>query len=373
MTKSNKPLQAALGLAIALAAAGFPRDIPQPPARNSYPFPLDPENSYVGHKVCSACHPDQAKAHDASNHARTWSPVAASRFSSDTRLAGSEGPAPEVGYRVQGSEAGLVFQVALPDATRAALPVHSIIGGPRFGFSFMLEAGEIAGRPLAQPAVIEGRFMYRTHLDRFSKSPGLSPAKPESFDTAFGRVLSPSFAAKCFDCHGGIVNPVAGRELEHPVYKDTAVRCERCHGPGRLHALAAGRKDPDLRIVHPGKLPPAEYMKICGQCHSGFRKFKDPRPEDLLISAQVAALQQTRCYRESEGKIGCLLCHHPHNNAGHEDPRYVNTCLSCHGSGAARAKPCPVNERDGCTGCHMPVVQKPGSFELTDHWIRVVQ
>jgi hypothetical protein len=365
-----KSLASALSL-LTLLLSGAVSGSSQSPAEgysNSFPFEIQRGNRYIGHQICSGCHPAIAKEHESSHHARTWSRVDTPPFTFGSRFTSLEGSPPPVVHQVAPGSRGLSYQVQLPSGEKAALPVHSIVGGKRFGYSFLLEASALNGVELARPAIIEGRYMLRTKLGRLSISPGLPAEKPVSFETAFGRVLTPSFAAKCLDCHGGLSESKAA---EHPIYKDTAVRCERCHGPGGFHLEAVRQKSEDLQIVHPGKMSADRQLLVCGQCHGGFKPISSPRPQDVLISAQVVALRNTLCFEGSDGKFSCLSCHNPHRNASHGDPAYERTCLSCHRTPGGQTL-CSVNPAGGCVGCHMPVVTRPGSFELTDHWIRII-
>ena len=48
------------------------------------------------------------------------------------------------------------------------------------------------------------------------------------------------------------------------------VGCERCHGPGRAHVIAAGRAVDDSALSMPfgfGRSTAADEIKMCGACH----------------------------------------------------------------------------------------------------------
>lgn len=324
---------------------------------------------YVGAQVCAQCHAARVAQQAASNHARTWSP----RQALD-RLAGlpqkiSEG---KVSHSIEKVEGRWSYLLQLSDRPAQVIPIHSVVGGERFGISFILEVEQIQGQRLARPALVEGRFMLEAGSNRLKLSPGFPTVEPYNYELAVGRVLTPQFAEKCLDCHAGPVDSgLAEAGQVDPPLPETGVRCERCHGPGSEHVRAVAEKDSDLKIIHPGRLSVPGQMKLCGQCHSGFRPLVRPRPDDVLIASQVIALTSSECYVQSRAGLSCINCHNPHENAQASDRRYQAVCLSCHRAGQDQGAICPVNPEAGCISCHMPVNVQHGSFHLTDHWIRV--
>ncbi len=324
---------------------------------------------YVGREVCAQCHEDRAEQHWDSNFFASWKPagrLGALRFDSEVQ----EG---EVQYAITRGGEGWNFEVQLPGRPRQSFPVHSLVGGERFGHSLLVEMVRIEGRPLPRPTLVEARFFIEAETGKLKLSPGFPRQPPLDYETAVGRVLSPDFTEKCLDCHGGVRDrELAARGGPHPVFVDTGVGCERCHGPGGAHLEALEGEGDGLGIVNPARLSHPEAMQLCGACHSGFSSVSHPRPEDLLISNQVNALSRSQCYLQSEAAFSCISCHDPHRNARHDEPVYNDTCRSCH----ARARPdtvlCSRQPQGDCVACHMPVVDRPGNFRLRDHWIRVV-
>ncbi len=263
------------------------------------------------------------------------------------------------------------YRVKLPGRSLQSFPLHSVIGGKRFGVSFIVKASAIESQVLDRTALVEARYMLDAETQRLKLSPGFPLDKPHNYETAIGRVLSPEFAEKCMECHGGTLRPSIAAGETHPAYEDFAVRCERCHGPGAAHAAAMKAHEKESRIIHPRRLSRQEQMRLCGKCHSGFSPVPQPRPDDLLISNQVTALSQSECYIQSDAGFSCISCHNPHRNAQHGDPVYEAVCLSCHVPQHTAVALCPVKSQSGCVGCHMPAVLRQESFKLTDHWIRV--
>ncbi len=319
--------------------------------------------AYVGSAACAKCHREIAASQSHSNMALTWHGATTLSLPTDYSAQFREGPAPEIEYRLSRKQDRFTFEVKLPGRDTVALPVETIVGGRRHGLSFLARLTELGGVPLTRPALVETRYLHGAAENRLALSAGFPPEKPSSYETALGRVLSPGFEKKCLACHG--LN--TRKEVN-----ESGVRCEACHGPGAPHlaAIAQGGKG-GLGIVNPARLTHDQSLEICAQCHSGFSRVADPLPDDLLISNQVAALENSECFIQSGHGLSCRNCHDPHQNATASDALAVKACLSCHGAQVAnRAALCPVNRKDQCIGCHMPEVTK-GSFRMADHWIRV--
>jgi hypothetical protein len=292
--------------------------------------------------------------------ALTWLSPAVSAFAAGYTRDTSEGPPPAIEYHVAHNGSALSYQVRLPERAAVTLPVESVVGGKRHGLSFLARLEELEEHALGRPALIEARYLHSAHSNDLVVSPGFPAEKPSGYETALGRVLSPSFEKKCLSCHGSPQHSPSGQ---------AGVQCEDCHGPGQAHvaAVSQGRAEP---ILNPGKLKPEEQIEFCARCHAGFSTLADPLPEDILISNQATALRLSECYVQSGQAFGCTSCHDPHRNSREDDPTFVKTCLGCHAESAQRAAPCPVDSKERCIDCHMPKVHK-GAFALVDHWIRV--
>ena len=236
------------------------------------------------------------------------------------------------------------------------LPVKVIMGGERHGLSFLVSIETLGGIPLEHPALIEARYVYNTPHRALALSPGFHSEKPRSYETAFGRVLSPTFEQRCLTCHGQPNTLGAG--------KQGGVRCESCHGPGLQHVQAIGNGKPGTGIINPKKLTAERSLEICAQCHNGFSYQSDPLPNELLVSSQVPALRNAECFIQSGGAFTCARCHDPHRDAPRAEVEKVsvNVCLGCHSAAAKqRAAICPVNAGDKCIGCHMPTGRTMGA------------
>lgn len=179
-------------------------------------------------------------------------------------------------------------------------------------------------------------------------------------------------AAACVFCHTGSSKMEA-----------LAISCENCHGPGETHAAQMkGGRAGAASIVNPAKLPPSLRDEVCFQCHlagdirilrtgkteSDFRPgsaleevvsiFSLPaaaKPGGLQVVGQPAQLAGSKCWKSSNGALGCITCHSPHPQARATPVR--SRCLNCHATRGCKA---PAVRRqktappDDCVACHMP-------------------
>jgi predicted CXXCH cytochrome family protein len=321
------------------------------------------QDGYLGTRVCSGCHGSIATAQAHTAMAQTWQSAVSLHPAVGSQESHSEGPDPAIHYVISKAADKLSFEVSMPGNPPVRLPIETVMGGKRHGLSFLARVSEIDGFHLVRAPLIETRYLHYAPENRLELSPGFPREKPTSYHTALGRVLTPRFEEKCLSCHGA---PRA--------HGEAGVGCESCHGAGRGHLSALAAKTVDKGILNPAKLPIAEQMKPCSECHAGFSKVVDPMPDDLLISDQVTALSNSECWRQSAGRMTCVNCHNPHQDA----PRAVlitrseRTCLGCHTAmQPEHAALCPVNRQSGCAGCHMPESTKSAPFIISDHWIRV--
>jgi predicted CXXCH cytochrome family protein len=234
---------------------------------------------------------------------------------------------------------------------------------------------------------------------RWDITPGFGEVNPRP---NFERIIQP----ECLFCHTNQSRPVAEtlNRYEPPIFDGHAIGCERCHGPGELHVKRGGLStEPDLTIVNPANLAPALRDSVCQQCHlQGWfrfpragRDFFDFRPGLPLhrflavfvqkkgnqgkfeVAGQVEQMESSRCFRASQGQLGCISCHDPHRLPAPsiKAAYYRERCLECH-----EKKDCamPLAERqargrgEDCIACHMPRVRVTNIAHLaeTDHRIQ---
>ena len=235
-------------------------------------------------------------------------------------------------------------------------------------------------------------------------------------------VLRP-ISARCMTCHNSYpAYPegagFAGQPQVFPEDMPEGISCQRCHGPGADHVEQAYGGASSLEalqaaITNPGKLPREELYSICYGCHMqptatingqlrlgrgefSFRPGQNvhdflmkmdiedpavPASERFEINHHPYRMEQSACFTQSQGELGCLTCHDPHVKIKPEEraAHYRAACLSCHETDDASlpamadtGKSHPdIAQTDDCTACHMPKRRTQDVVEvwMTDHKI----
>jgi hypothetical protein len=360
------------------AAAGA---LPCPDPRLTYAGPyrnVHPAVGYVPDGRCADCHDGIARS------------FAEHPMGRSLRPAGREGPRPPAGPRQNNPfrAFGREFQVERdaagerhrqtrlgPDGEPAAeltLEVRYVVGSGTRGESYLVE---------------RDGFLYQTPVSKFSRAGiwDLSPGFQQPQLT--GRPVQP----ECLFCHANRVNPREGtlNGYAPEPFEGHAIGCQRCHGPGELHAAgpgAAAKEAGDPTIVNPRRLPPALRDAVCEQCHleakarvvrrgRGVFDFRPGLPLEAFWGVYVEAgeteekravshaeqMVESGCFRGTAGagRLGCSSCHDPHQAVAAADrvAYYRGRCLACHQKrgcsmpeGARRA----TSPQDSCIDCHMP-------------------
>jgi hypothetical protein len=360
---------------------------------------------YVGSTRCAECHREISEQQSCSRMAvtlqtaeqfeRTHSlPVPAEVFDPDNHLR----------YRIDRRDGKLCLEawrgrdVARADMTYA-------LGSGKVAVTFV--------RDLDAENYEELRATWYADTNSWDLTPGQKGARPITVAAALGRPIGKHSPQACLTCHATLlVQSDAKIDLARSRF---GVACERCHGPGRDHiesvtkGRATGTKNnvtirpplldealglaQRLREGQPAQTPQDELLRsvsqanderlirdlyVCGECH-GYDQIWTRSSDDDLVKFQVAALVSSRCYEKSATKIRCSDCHDPHGDSSPEDVGVaVTVCLQCHagattvaGSQEARTKTCPVNTRDGCVGCHMPIRSPMLHAQMTQHHIGI--
>jgi len=334
--------------------------------------------SYVGNQACAKCHQEIARS-----YAQT--PMAASSgVVRDGVVEGEFRHNPSgVSYRiVRGNGAAWLEyerrdEAPAGDRLRGRRQLQYFIGSNAAGRSFL--------------SMID-RFLFQAPVTWYAQSRrwDVSPGYEADREMRLNRPIE----ANCLYCHASQSQPVFGTQNRYvdPPFTQPGVGCERCHGPGSLHArgLAA--------MVNPAKLDAARRDSVCAQCHlSGEARVERPgkrlafyRPGDLLsdyvsyfvfeesqklglkANSHVENLAQSACKQRSGERMSCLNCHDPHATPAPQERAdyFREKCLACH-----RPEALPANERHtlkaDCAVCHMPKsrVVDGGHGVLTDHRI----
>jgi hypothetical protein len=182
---------------------------------------------------------------------------------------------------------------------------------------------------------------------------------------------------RCLYCHVTVYRdfrdppPEPGRS--HAA-ADTAIGCERCHGPGGNHLKAVKGNFEDLAIVNAGTAGAMAINKLCADCHivGTHAEIRSAPADPRFVRSPGLTLTFSRCFNESDGGMSCLSCHDAHRDDQGPASFYEAKCLSCHASQPKKFSVCPVNATTKCLECHMPKVPIPTLHrDLTDHFIRV--
>jgi len=271
--------------------------------------------------------------------------------------------------------------------------VEWIIGSGANGFGAIVRRGDY---------LFEAPLSFYSKTQRWALSPGY-----ESYDYGFSRPILPG----CIVCHSGRPQPIDngnGRFL-NPPFKDLAIGCENCHGPGASHVWEMREIGPSPdgaghSIVNPAKLPSWLADNICASCHQTGdarvlkvgKNYQDFRPgsalDDTIAILMVPprrdsppqsdllehyfSMTLSKCYQGSGSRLSCITCHDPHiQPAKQEASMYFRLkCLTCHTEKSC-AVPLAIRARknppDDCSGCHMPKrdVKEISHSMLTNHRI----
>jgi Flp pilus assembly protein TadD len=345
-----------------------------------------PEVKYVGDESCARCHRDQANSYHQHPMGRSLAPV---QSATPIERYDAQAKNPFVGlgftYAIQRRSEKVFHRETAADAkgqvvceaeAEAAFAVGSGVRG----------RGYIINR---DGYLFESPITWYTQKAAWDLSPGYDRVPHH-----FGRPV----VTDCLFCHANHVREVAGTEnrYESPIFEGYAIGCERCHGPGELHARRQEKREAyegvDFTIVNPVHLEPVTREAICEQCHlEGMARvlkrgrqafdFRPGLPLHLFLAVfvspggrgaegegaksaekfvgQVEQLHASRCFRASNGRMGCTTCHDPHAypTASERVAFYRERCQHCHKDPSC-ALPLEVRKKtskdDNCVQCHMP-------------------
>jgi hypothetical protein len=263
-------------------------------------------------------------------------------------------------------------------------------GGPEFTreLKYFIGSGTAARSYLLD----SGGFLFQAPVAYYAagKQWNLAPAYDRYAYPFLGRPIVPG----CLQCHASKLQPLPqtlnGYAAEP--FLEGGVGCERCHGPGRVHAANA-RKD---NIVNPARLAIEERDSVCEQCHltGAVRVLRAGRQADgflagerlrdhtavfvrqgaspeMRVTSHVENLAQSACKKAVGPKLWCGTCHDPHSVpvASKRAAWFRAKCQSCHTPSAC--KPSANNANADCTACHMPrnPVADAEHVVYTDHSI----
>jgi hypothetical protein len=344
---------------------------------------------YVGSQECALCHPDIYEKYSRTDMGRSMVAATASA------LAGIPQSASIVDQRLNRHFDLFARDGALYQSEYELTPEGKDVFRDTRKIDWIIGAGQngLGGIVQQDGYLFEAPLSFYANVHQWALSPGYQYA-----DYGFARPILPP----CIVCHSGRPQPVlnGNGRFRNPPFRELAVGCENCHGPGEAHIAAAS---PDT-IVNPAKLSGWLADNICLRCHQTgdarvLREGKDyddfrpgtplretlsvymvpfgpqaPPRDDLL--EHFLSMRLSKCYRSSNGKMSCITCHDPHMQpSASEAPAYFRQkCLACHSVQSCKL---PLRDRqaqnppDNCAGCHMPKrdVKVISHSVLTNHRI----
>jgi len=160
----------------------------------------------------------------------------------------------------------------------------------------------------------------------------------------------------CGSCHTTGYSPEGNQDgLPGLVgtWAEPGVQCERCHGPGSLHASNPGGV----------QMTVDRDAELCGQCHI--------RGSIEQVNAKGGFIEHHEQYEEffqsKHVALDCVICHNPHEGvvqlrvAQQADPSVQTTrtaCVNCHFQ-QAKYQDSQIHPNVAqCIDCHMPRVTK---------------
>jgi predicted CXXCH cytochrome family protein len=363
--------------------------------RLTYPTPyrnVRPEVQYVGDQLCAGCHAKEAQSYVHHPMGQSFAPL--SRASSPESY--------DPGVRHSFEQSDFRFEVV----NRGERTFHretrqTVERQPLFGVEAEVQFVLGSGTRGRSYLINRDGYLFQSPLSWYSqkKSWDLSPG----YDRANLHFERPIEAA-CLFCHCNDATPVPDtvNRYRQPLFQGHAIGCERCHGPGELHVQAV-EKGENLAhtIVNPRQLEPSLREAVCQQCHlqgieRTLRRGRQPfdyRPglplylfwsvfvqqseerEGQKAVGQVEQLGESRCYKGSQGQLGCISCHDPHVSPAPaaKAAYYRSRCLSCHQKSGCTLPVAVRQEKNGdnCSSCHLPRINSSdvAHVALSDHRI----
>ena len=326
-----------------------------------------PGVDYVGSAVCAGCHEQIYREFRRTPMGRSMSvgsdPALLKLASKPAAVVSSQSNRRFDVFR-QGDS---VYQSESEAGTfQTSLKLEYAVGSGVNGYTYMVRRGDY---------LFQAPLSYYSRAGKWELSPGY-----EFADYGFSRAVP----AACIACHSGRPQPVFGQDgrYREPPFRELAIGCENCHGPGQLHVSELGKGPKSAgSIVNPAKLAARMAEDICMNCHQGgdtrvlqpgkdyfdFRPgtylndtlaiFKLSSGEDADLLEHHSAMKASRCFTASGGRLSCLTCHDPHRSPEGEEAIawYRSKCRKCHSDTSCKL-PTRARQAQGnaCTACHMP-------------------
>ena len=158
-------------------------------------------------------------------------------------------------------------------------PVKYVVGSGRHSRTYLVET---------EGFLVESPITWYSERKQWGMSPGYDRANHLGFERATGQ--------GCLECHAGRTAPL-GKSLHRMEVVESAIGCERCHGPGSLHlekhrgfeltTVQRSTTGTDFTIVNPAALsrelagvdlPAMPLAEQCLNCRCADMVFLTSRP-----------------------------------------------------------------------------------------------
>jgi Tfp pilus assembly protein PilF len=351
-----------------------------------------PQLKYVGDSACKRCHSSITETYRLHPMGRSLAPI------TDAPAGQSDRSGDQPLFRAQGLE----YSIANRDGRVFHRETRRDSAGRLVAQNEAEVRYELGSGTRAVAYLIErDGFLFESPITWYARERkwDLSPGYEKS-NVHFDRPIQPD----CLYCHANRITPAPGtvNRYQPPIFEGHAIGCERCHGPGDTHVQnPTSVNDRDITIVNPAVLEPSLRDAVCEQCHLTGRnrvvrldrQAEDFRPglpffefwtvlvpssgpaEERAVG-QVEQMHESRCFRASQGRLGCISCHDPHKLPAPEDKvgYYRERCLQCHaqeGCRLPRTNRLAQSRDNDCTACHMARIKSSDVLHvaMTDHHI----
>jgi Tfp pilus assembly protein PilF len=360
--------------------------------------------TYVGGEVCASCHESEWSGFLTHGMARSYYPMSVAVEVEDFTVPAIAHPISGWFYRPIRTDTGYYQEEYRLDRTgnidhRLLRRMDFVVGSGTVARTYLNESN---GRLYQMP------LTWYTQTGQWDFSPGFE-AGNQRFDRAI--------VERCMACHNSYPESIPYADGKY-VSVPEGISCERCHGPGSLHAeerlIESEAPDSiDYTILNPEYITLDRQLDVCQQCHLqttvsmlrdgvGPFDYRPGRPLEDFVSLYHAGIEevdaatidvishadrmkQSACFIGSLGRdlpMTCVTCHDPHEGFRDVGERYFDaSCKSCHPSEALSERfASDVSNAqvhaDGpaCSSCHMPKTQATGATHatFTDHWVRVL-
>ncbi len=359
---------------------------------------------FTGDAVCASCHEDEWSGFQSHGMANAYYRLTGDNVVEDFEVDAIRHPVSGWFYRPVRTDSGFFQEEYRVDGS--GQKTHQLLRS----MDFVVGSGTAARTYISD---VEGRLFqmpltWYTQKSRWDFSPGYE-VQNKRFDRAI-----PDRCMACHNAYPESVPFVPGKYAAVP----EGIGCERCHGPGSIHAdeRLVDEDAPDsidYTIVNPEDLALDRQLDVCQQCHlqttvSLLRDGKGPfafRPglplddhlslyyteaeeedaETIDVISHADRMQRSACFvgsLDTATPMTCTTCHDPHQGFRSVGESYFDAaCTSCHPAQSLLARfevesEARATHEDGasCSSCHMPKVQASDvtHASFTDHWVRVV-